>query len=46
MLSVTYILLLTAIIAILASAITPPRVPLWVGTLLLAIVVALMVLPK
>ena len=40
------IFLLASILAILASISTPQRVPLWVGTILLAIVVALMILPK
>lgn len=43
MITITLILVIAAIIAILASAIG--KVPLWVGTLLLAIVVALNVLP-
>jgi hypothetical protein len=46
MMSVTFVLLLASIICIILSAVAPPRVPLWIGTLLLAIVVALMVLPK
>ena len=46
MITVTYVFLLASVLAILASIPTPQRVPLWVGCLLLAIVVALMVLPK
>jgi hypothetical protein len=43
MITLTVILVIAAIIAILASAIG--KVPLWVGTLLLALVVALNVIP-
>lgn len=44
MLTVTYIFLLGAIIAAILEALG--KVPGWVATILLSIVVALMVLPK
>jgi hypothetical protein len=43
MITLTVILVLAAIIVIIASAIG--KAPLWVGTLLLALVVALNVIP-
>jgi hypothetical protein len=43
MITLTLVLVLAAIIAILVSALG--RLPLWIGTLLLAIVVALNVIP-
>ena len=46
MLTVTIILLLASILITIGSSLTPPKGPLWVAVLLLAIVVALMVLPK
>jgi hypothetical protein len=44
MLTVTYIFLLGAVIAAIASALG--KCPLWVSQILLSVVVALIVLPK
>jgi hypothetical protein len=45
MLTVTLVLALAAFVLTLASAVNPPRVPLWVAVLLLAVAILLRMIP-
>jgi hypothetical protein len=46
MLSLTLLLVLAAFIATIASAMAPPRAPLWVAVLLLCVAMLVGLLPK
>jgi hypothetical protein len=45
MITVAFVLALAAFLCILASTSTPPRIPLWVGCLLLSLAILVQTIP-